>query len=143
MFALSFLWSYLWFSQFMLIWYSNIPEEVIYFTERINNYNILFFGTFIVNFFFPMVFFMSRDTKRSAGFLIVIGMLIFIGHWFDVFNMIMPGTLFDQWELGLLELGMFMMFLGIFIYSVLNSLSKSPLLLKNHPFLEESKHHEY
>jgi hypothetical protein len=143
MFALSFLWSYLWFSQFMLIWYSNIPEEVIYFTERINNYNILFFGTFIVNFFFPMVFFMSRDTKRSAGFLIVIGMLIFIGHWFDVFNMIMPGTLFDQWELGLLELGMFMMFLGIFVYSVLNSLSKAPLLLKNHPFLEESKHHEY
>ena len=143
MFALSFLWSYLWFSQFMLIWYSNIPEEVIYFTERINNYNILFFGTFIVNFFFPMVFFMSRDTKRSAGFLIVIGMLIFIGHWFDVFNMVMPGTLFDQWELGLLELGMFMLFLGLFVYTVLNSLSKSPLLLKNHPFLEESKHHEY
>jgi hypothetical protein len=57
--------------------------------------------------------------------------------------MIMPGTLFDQWELGLLELGMFMIFLGIFAYSVLNSLSKAPLLLKNHPFLEESKHHEY
>ena len=102
MFALSFLWSYLWFSQFMLIWYSNIPEEVIYFTERIENYNLLFFGTFIVNFFFPMIFFMSRDTKRSAGFLIVIGLLIFIGHWFDVFNMVMPGTLFDQWEIGLL-----------------------------------------
>jgi hypothetical protein len=57
--------------------------------------------------------------------------------------MIMPGTVFDPWELGLLELGMFMIFLGIFAYSVLNSLSKAPLLLKNHPFLEESKHHEY
>jgi hypothetical protein len=64
MFALSFLWSYLWFSQFMLIWYSNIPEEVIYFTERIANYKLLFFGTFIVNFFFPMVFLMSADTKN-------------------------------------------------------------------------------
>ena len=143
MFALSFLWSYLWFSQFMLIWYSNIPEEVIYFTERIANYKILFFGTFIVNFFFPMVFFMSRDTKRSAGFLIVIGLLIFIGHWFDVFNMVMPGTLFDQWEIGLLELGMFLMFLGTFVFTVLNAISKSPLIQKNHPFLEESKHHEY
>ena len=143
MFALSFLWSYLWFSQFMLIWYSNIPEEVIYFTERIENYNLLFFGTFIVNFFFPMVFFMSRDTKRSAGFLIVIGLMIFIGHWFDVFNMVMPGTLFDQWEIGLLEIGMFLMFLGIFVYTVLNAISKAPLLQKNHPFLEESKHHEY
>lgn len=143
MFALSFLWSYLWFSQFMLIWYSNIPEEVIYFTERIENYKLLFFGTFIVNFFFPMVFFMSRDTKRSAGFLIVIGLMIFIGHWFDVFNMVMPGTLFDQWEIGLLEIGMFLMFLGIFVYTVLNAISKAPLLQKNHPFLEESKHHEY
>ena len=143
MFALSFLWSYLWFSQFMLIWYSNIPEEVIYFTERIENYKLLFFGTFIVNFFFPMVFFMSRDTKRSAGFLIVIGLIIFIGHWFDVFNMVMPGTLFDQWEIGLLEIGMFLMFLGVFVYTVLNAISKSPLLQKNHPFLEESKHHEY
>ena len=143
MFALSFLWSYLWFSQFMLIWYSNIPEEVIYFTQRIENYQLLFFGTFIVNFFFPMVFFMSRDTKRSAGYLIVIGLLIFIGHWFDVFNMVMPGTLFDQWELGLLELGMFMLFLGTFVYTVLRAISKAPLLQKNHPYLEESKHHEF
>ena len=143
MFALSFLWSYLWFSQFMLIWYSNIPEEVIYFTQRIENYNLLFFGTFIVNFFFPMVFFMSRDTKRSAGFLIVIGLMIFIGHWFDVFNMVMPGTLFDQWELGLLELGMFMLFLGTFVYTALRAISKAPLLQKNHPYLEESKYHEF
>lgn len=90
-----------------------------------------------------MVFFMSRDTKRSAGFLIVIGLMIFIGHWFDVFNMVMPGTLFDQWEIGLLEIGMFLMFLGIFVYTVLNAISKAPLLQKNHPFLEESKHHEY
>ena len=56
----------------MLIWYSNIPEEVIYFTERIENYKIIFFGTFIVNFFFPMVFLMSAGTKRSPGYLIVI-----------------------------------------------------------------------
>ncbi len=143
MFALSFLWSYLWFSQFMLIWYSNIPEEVIYYTQRIGNYRHLFFGTFIVNFFFPMVFLMSADTKRSAGYLIVIGLVIFIGHWFDVFNMVMPGTLFDQWGLGLLEIGMFMLFLGTFVYTVLNAITKSPLLQKNHPFLEESKHHEF
>lgn len=142
-FATSFLWSYLWFSQFMLIWYSNIPEEVIYFTERIANYKLLFFGTFIVNFFFPMVFLMSADTKKSAGYLIVIGLLIFIGHWLDVFNMVMPGTLFDQWEFGLLEIGMFMMFLGSFVFTVLRAISKSPLLQKNHPYLNESKHHEF
>jgi hypothetical protein len=143
MFALSFLWSYLWFSQFMLIWYSNIPEEVQYYFSRINDYKFIFFGTFVINFVFPMVFLMSRDTKRSAGYLIVIGLIIFIGHWLDVFNLVMPGTLFDQWNFGLLEIGMFLMFLGIFVYTVLKAIGKSPLLQKNHPFLEESKHHEF
>ena len=143
MFALSFLWSYLWFSQFMLIWYSNIPEEVQYFVSRIEDYKFLFFGTFFINFFFPMVFLMSADTKRSAGYLIVIGLIIFIGHWLDVFNMVMPGTLFDQWNFGLLEVGMFMLFLGVFVNFVLNALTKAPLLQKNHPFLQESKHHEF
>lgn len=143
MFALSFLWSYLWFSQFMLIWYSNIPEEVQYYFSRINDYKFIFFGTFVINFVFPMVFLMSRDTKRSAGYLIVIGLIIFIGHWLDVFNLVMPGTLFDQWNFGLLEIGMFIMFLGIFVYTVLKALGKTPLLQKNHPFLEESKHHEF
>ena len=143
MFALSFLWSYLWFSQFMLIWYANIPEEAQYFVSRIEDYKFIFFGTFFINFFFPMVFLMSSGTKRSAGYLIVVGLIIFIGHWLDVFNMVMPGTLFDQWNFGLLEVGMFILFLGVFVNFVLRALSKSPLLQKNHPFLEESKHHEF
>ncbi len=143
MFALSFLWSYLWFSQFMLIWYSNIPEEVQYFIYRFEDYRYLFLGMFAVNFILPMVFFMSRDTKRSWPYLIVFGLIIFVGHWFDVFCMIMPGTLFSEWEYGMLEIGMFMTFLGMFILLVFRGLSKSPLVQKNHPYLQESIHHEF
>ncbi|MFT5601554.1 MAG: hypothetical protein ACI9N1_001799 [Flavobacteriales bacterium] len=143
MFALSFLWSYLWFSQFMLTWYSNIPEEVIYFIYRFESYSGVFLGMFAINFILPMVFFMSRDTKRSWPYLIVIGMIIFIGHWFDVFCMVMPGTLFEEWEFGLLEIGMFLMFFGGFLLLVFRGLSKAPLVQKNHPFLQESIHHEF
>lgn len=143
MFALSFLWSYLWFSQFMLIWYSNIPEEVQYFIYRFEDYRYLFLGMFAVNFILPMVFFMSRDTKRSWPYLIVFGLVIFIGHWFDVFCMVMPGTLFSEWEYGMLEIGMFMAFLGTFILLVFKGLSKSSLVQKNHPYLQESIHHEF
>ena len=51
MFALSFLWSYLWFSQFMLIWYANIPEETTYFKVRMQGpYSIIFYANFIINF---------------------------------------------------------------------------------------------
>ena len=141
MFALSFLWSYLWFSQFMLIWYSNIPEEVIYFVTRIESYKFIFFAMFVVNFVLPMIFLMSADTKKSWPYLIFIGLVIFIGHWFDVFCMVMPGTLYEEWNFGLLEIGMFMTFLGTFIFLVLRSLGKSSLVQNNHPFLEESKHH--
>lgn len=143
MFAISFLWSYLWFSQFMLIWYSNIPEEVQYFIYRFEDYRYLFLGMFAVNFILPMVFFMSRDTKRSWPYLIVIGLVIFIGHWFDVFCMVMPGTLFSEWEFGMLEIGMFLTFFSAFVLLVFKGLSKAPLVQKNHPYLQESIHHEF
>ena len=78
MFAISFLWTYLWFSQFMLIWYSNIPEEVTYYITRIGHFKWLFFGIFFTNFLFPMVILIARDAKRTIGYVIVVGCIIFI-----------------------------------------------------------------
>ncbi len=141
MFAISFLWSYLWFSQFMLIWYSDIPEEVTYFVERITHYKGIFFGMFFVNFVMPMVILMSRDAKRNNKFLIAIGTIIFIGHWVDVFVMVMPGTVHEHWSFGFLEIGMLMFFLGGFVFTVLRQLTKAPLTPVHHPYLEESVHH--
>lgn len=55
MFGMSVFWTYLWFSQFMLIWYANIPEEVTYFITRIEQYNLPFFGAVVMNFVFPIL----------------------------------------------------------------------------------------
>ncbi|MBT8319657.1 MAG: quinol:cytochrome C oxidoreductase, partial [Gramella sp.] len=55
MFGISIFWTYLWFSQFMLIWYSNIPEEVVYFIQRMEDYQLPFFGMLITNFLFPVL----------------------------------------------------------------------------------------
>lgn len=137
-FAISFLWSYLWFSQFLLIWYSNIPEEVVYFIHRIEEYKLLFFGMFFINFVFPMVMLMSRDSKRMSGYLIFVGSLIFVGHWLDVYVMVIPGGV-DTQDFGFLEIGMGVGFLGLFLYTVFNALTKAPMVVKNHPYLEESK----
>ncbi len=142
MFAISFLWSYLFFSQFMLIWYSDIPEEVTYFQARIQDYPWIFWGMFVINFIFPMIFLMDRDNKRNKGFLIVIGALIIIGHWLDSYMMVTPGTMHAHGHIGLFEIGMFLGFTGLFLFIVMRTLTKAPLVVKNHPFLEESVHHE-
>lgn len=142
-FAISFLWSYLWFSQFMLIWYSNIPEEVAYFQARIDAHPGLLWSMFFINFAVPMLILMSRDAKRNPRFLIGVGTLIFIGHWLDVVQMVMPGTMGHGFHrVGLLEVGFFLAFLGIFMHSVLSALTKAPLTPVNHPYLEESVHHQ-
>jgi hypothetical protein len=142
-FATSFLWSYLYFSQFMLIWYSNIPEEVTYFQSRIDHHPALLWGTFFINFAIPMVLLMSRDAKRNPRFLIGVGAVIFIGHWLDINMIVMPGALGHHFHgIGLLEVGMFLLFLGVFIRTVLTALTKAPLTPVNHPYLDESVHHQ-
>jgi hypothetical protein len=141
-FATSFLWSYLWFSQFMLIWYANIGEEVTYYQMRIDNYKIMYFAMFVINFAFPMLLLMSRDAKRHAGILTLVGLIILAGHWVDVYIMVSAGSLGANAHIGFLEIGMAVMVLGIFIYVVLNNLTKAPLTPVNHPFLDESLHHD-
>jgi len=141
-FAISFLWSYLWFSQFMLIWYANIGEEVTYYMMRIEHFKILYFTMFIINFAFPMLILMSRDAKRHAGILTIVGVVILVGHWLDVYIMIAAGTLGANAKIGFLEIGMAVLVLGAFVRIILMNLTKAPLSPVNHPFLEESLHHE-
>lgn len=141
-FATSFLWSYMWFSQFMLIWYANIPEEVTYYITRIEHFKGLYFGMFFINFAFPMLLLMSRDAKRHAGMLTAVGVIIFAGHWMDLYIMVMGGSMGHHAYVGALEIGMALFFVGFFIRTILSNLTKAPLMPVNHPFLDESVHHE-
>ena len=143
MFGISVFWTYLWFSQFMLIWYSNIPEEVTYFVTRINDFNITFFGAVVMNFVFPILILINSDFKRLTWILVMAGTVILIGHYVDFFNMIMPSTVGTQWHIGASELGSLSFFIGLFMLVVFTALTKSPLLPKRNPFIEESKHFHY
>ena len=143
MFAISVFWTYLWFSQFMLIWYANIPEEVTYFVTRIEDYNLPFFGMIILNFIFPFLVLMNSDYKRVPWFIVMAGIVILFGHYIDVFNMIMPATVGDRWFIGIAEISAILLFLGLFIFIVFYALSKAPLLAKGNPFIKESEHFHY
>ncbi len=141
-FATSFLWSYLWFSQFMLIWYANIPEETTYYLTRIKDFNFLYFGMFLINFAFPMILLMSRDAKRHAGILTFVGVIIMFGHWVDVYLMVMAGSMGNKAYIGFIEIGLLLAVLGLFLKVILKNLTKAPLSVVNHPFLDESIHHD-
>lgn len=143
MFGISVFWTYLWFSQFMLIWYANIPEEVTYFVTRIELYNLPFFGAVVMNFVFPILILINTDFKRITWVLVMAGTVILLGHYIDFFNMIMPSSVGDQWFIGASEIGSVFFFLGLFILVVFTALTKSPLLPKRNPFIEESKHFHY
>ncbi|MDP1744636.1 MAG: quinol:cytochrome C oxidoreductase [Bacteroidota bacterium] len=144
-FAVSFLWSYLWFCQFMLIWYTNIPEEIIYFQERLHDFGYmgLMWTVFVLNFVFPMILLMSRDAKRNYFFLTIVGCIIFVGHWLDVFMMVMPGTVHGAWHLGWVEIGIALGFLGLLLFTINRALTKAPLMVQKHPYLDETIHHHF
>jgi len=141
--AFSIFWTYIWFSQFLLIYYANIPEETIYFVERwkSDQYSGYFFLNLILNFFMPFLLLLPRDAKRHSRFMKVVAPIILFGHWIDFYLMITPGTLKENGGFGLLEIGLLMVYASAFIYTVLHSLAKHPLVAKNHPMMEETLHH--
>ncbi|HNM23945.1 MAG TPA: hypothetical protein PKL15_00895 [Saprospiraceae bacterium] len=92
LFGISVFWTYLWFDQFMLIWYANNGEETIYFKERMNHYPVLFWGNLLMNFVAPFLILMRNDTKRKFGTMFFVAAIVFFGHWWDYFYMIKPGA---------------------------------------------------
>ncbi len=143
MFAFSIFWTYLWFSQFMLIWYADIPEEVTYFVTRLEDYKVPFIGMLALNFIFPFLVLMNSDYKRIPWFIVMAGIAILVGHYIDIFNMIMPATVGDRWAIGLPEISAVALFLGLFLLLVFYALSKEQLLAKGNPFLKESEQFHY
>ncbi|MBL4604142.1 MAG: quinol:cytochrome C oxidoreductase [Flavobacteriaceae bacterium] len=143
MFAFSVFWTYLWFAQFMLIWYANIPEETTYFVLRFTEYKTLFLSMLVMNFVFPILLLINSDFKSRPWFVIIGGLVILAGHYVDLFIMIMPGTVGGSWSFGIPEISATFFFLGVFIYTVFSAFAKADPVAKGNPFLKESEQFHY
>ena len=144
MFAFSIFWTYIWFAQFLLNYYANLPEEVVYFYKRWEpEFKPWFWLNIVINFMAPFLIIMSRDAKRKTKVLKVVCIILILGHWLDYYVMIMPETVGPNGRgFSYEEVGTFIGFAGLFAYMVSTALSKfKSLVPKNHPFLEESLHH--
>jgi len=139
MFAFSIFWTYLWFSQFMLIWYANIPEETVYFKHRVDGpYKGIFFLNLIINFVCPILILMKRSAKRNYTLMTFMAVLIIFGHWIDFYQMVMGSVRKDDATLSWLDFGIAAFFIGMIIFFVGKSLASKPLIAKYHPFIKES-----
>jgi hypothetical protein len=143
MFAFSVFWTYLWFSQYMLIWYANIPEETVYFKHRVQGpYKGIFFLNLIIKFICPLLILMKRSAKRNYTLVTFMAVLIIFGHWIDFYQMVMGSLSKEHVTLGWLDFGILAFFVGCMIFFVSRSLASKPLIPKYHPFLKESIIHQ-
>ncbi len=138
-FAFSIFWTYLWFAQFMLIWYANISEETIYFKSRFEGaYQGIFYLNLVINFVCPLLIYMKASSKRNYATVTFMSVLLIFGHWLDFFQMVFPYHYPDHVPLNLFDFGVALGFVGLIMWQTGLALSKVPLLAKNHPFLKES-----
>ena len=143
LFGFSIFWTYLWFSQYLLYWYSNIPEEVTYFVTRLQNFEPIVLGMLAINFLLPLLILVDSDIKRKPWVVGTMAVVILIGHYMDFFNMIMPATVGREWSIGVAEIGSLLFFFGLFTYVTFYTLTKAPLVEKRHPLMGESEHFHY
>src|SRR3954468_21646779 len=107
LFAFSIFWTYLWFSQYMLIWYSNQPEETSYFQPRTNQgiWKGVYYLDLVINFVCPLLILMTRNSKRNYTIMTLMSVLILFGHWLDFNQMVMASVSRDQVTLSLIDFG--------------------------------------
>jgi hypothetical protein len=141
MFGLSIIWGYLYFAQFMLIWFSNLPEETIYYVKRWNNGWVVFFiVNFAINWLIPFVLLLPQKLDKNIKVVKYMAMLLLVGMWLEQYELVMPEITTTP-HFGIIEIGGIICFAGLFMFSIGRALAKAPLIPKNHPYIEESLYH--
>lgn len=139
--AFSIFWVSMWVNQYMLIWYGNISEEVVYYAVRTDrDWWWLFILNVVLNWVVPFLILLPRASKRSPAVLKRVCMTLLVGYWLDIYLMVAPGTVKTR-SIGPLEILMALGYGALFFYIVSSALSRAPLVACNDPYLEESLHH--
>jgi hypothetical protein len=139
LFAFSTFWMYIWFTQYMLIWYANIPEEAVYFVDRARHgWGALLVVNVALNWAVPFLVLMRRDTKRHGGTLAGVAVVVLVGRWLDLYLMILPPVLGSAPSAGVVEIGLTAGGVGVFLFALFRALRQAPLVPIGDPLLAES-----
>ena len=142
-FMLSIVWGYFWFSQFMLIWYGNIPEETGYYLIRwTDGWKTLFFAEIIINWAIPFFVLLPIKASRNSTAITIVVLFLIVGQYIEQYLHIFPEVT-GKLEFGILEAGTFIGYAGLFALVVALALGRANIIPENHPYIQESKEHHF
>lgn len=142
MFGFCTFWAYMWISQFLLIWYTNIPEETQYFEARWRGgWTPLFYLVPVLHWALPFFLLLPRKAKHSASHLLIVGSVMLLGRWLDLWLMAAPSNLPERPWFGVFELAGIVGPIGLFGFVLLRVFSRVPLWAARDPYAAESLHH--
>ncbi len=137
-------WAYIAFSQYMLIWYANLPEETIFFKPRQEgDWLVISLGLIVLKFIVPFFALLPKWAKRNINHLSAVSILILVTQFFDLYWLIYPNLKADHgFVIGLQDIGVFLGFLGLFMYTTTKFLSSHSIIPYKDPRMHESNTHE-
>jgi hypothetical protein len=142
LFAFSTFWMYIWFSQYMLIWYANITEETGHFIRRQHQFWMpLFILNMILNWAVPFVALLPKRTKRTGSLLAKVAAVVLIGRWLDLYLMIQPTAGGTNPQFGLWEAASIVGTFSLFTLVFTRAIKRTPIVPLGDPFLAESLHY--
>jgi hypothetical protein len=142
-FILSIIWGYMWFAQFMIIWYGNIPEETIFYFDRFQEgWKVLYWLQIVLNWGVPFMILLPVQTSRNMKIITGVILAMIVGQYIDLVVQIMP-PIAGAIRFGWIEAGVFLGFAGLFAFVVRTALARANLVPSNHPYLIESTEHQF
>ena len=142
MFAFTVFWAYIAYSQYMLIWYANLPEETVFYLPRVTgSWTFVTASLLLFKFVVPFLALLSRRAKRNPAFLGAVAVLILVMQYVDIYWIIYPNLNADAPVFGLPEILIWGGFAGGFAYTVSRFLSRHSIVPVRDPRIHESLHH--
>lgn len=142
-FAFVVFWCYIAYSQYMLIWYANIPEETFWYQNRLGDgWKGLSLFLLLGHFFGPFLFLMSRWQKRRHGTLLAAAIWMLFMHWIDMFWLVKPGADMPALQSSVFDLTLFIGMGGLWVWALFRKLQDVSLVPERDPRLRESLHFE-
>jgi hypothetical protein len=135
-------WAYIAFSQFMLIWYANLPEETVFYLHRSHGgWMYISLSLLVFKFVVPFVALLPRWAKRTPRHLVMVCSLVLIMQYVDIYWMVYPNYTHDFVAFSWMEVLTFIGFAGAFLFMVSRWLGKHNLVPIKDPRIHESLNH--